>query len=221
MSDVSAPVIARADPDAPVGTILILDEKPICREALGRFVAELAPGSKLAFAASVAEAMTLVDADPPRVMLIDLFTTSYDFAAIQRLVAAAAPAPAVALDDRMNPTFARLARDAGAWGYLAKQQDSGAMRVALKAVLAGRPTFPPDIAPFGRSMRGPPGLTARQLEVLKKMAAGKSNKEIAEALGITPGTVKLHIHAILKLTGARNRTEAALIAGRFIAPTLG
>ena len=71
-----------------------------------------------------------------------------------------------------------------------------------------------------RPARGSAGLSPRQLDVLKCVAVGMSNPEIARSLGITLGTVKLHIHAILRMTGARNRTEAALIAGRFLAPML-
>ncbi len=54
--------------------------------------------------------------------------------------------------------------------------------------------------------------------MLKCIAVGMGNQQIADALGITLGTAKVHTHAILKLTGTRNRTEAALIAGRFLIP---
>jgi two-component system NarL family response regulator len=57
-------------------------------------------------------------------------------------------------------------------------------------------------------------LSARRLEVLAQLALGKSNQEIAEILGISTGTVKSHVHTILTLIGARNRTHAALIAAR-------
>lgn len=58
------------------------------------------------------------------------------------------------------------------------------------------------------------GLTTRQSEILAQLYLGRANQEIARVLGISPGTVKAHVHAILKLVGARNRTEAALLAGR-------
>ncbi|HWA59990.1 MAG TPA: helix-turn-helix transcriptional regulator, partial [Caulobacteraceae bacterium] len=54
-----------------------------------------------------------------------------------------------------------------------------------------------------------PRLSARQVEVLSEMARGLTNKEIADALGISIGTVKVHVHAILEATGSRNRIEAA------------
>jgi DNA-binding NarL/FixJ family response regulator len=53
-------------------------------------------------------------------------------------------------------------------------------------------------------------LSSRQLEVLRFIEMGQTNKEIAKALGISVATVKLHVQAILNVTGARNRTEAAL-----------
>ncbi|MGZ3313933.1 MAG: response regulator transcription factor, partial [Caulobacteraceae bacterium] len=59
-------------------------------------------------------------------------------------------------------------------------------------------------------------LSGRQLEVLRLIELGQTNKEIAKALGISVATVKLHVQAILNITGARNRTEAALRArGQF------
>ncbi|WP_374569834.1 LuxR C-terminal-related transcriptional regulator [Phenylobacterium sp.] len=186
-------------------------------------LAELARQStqlgKASFAGSISEAMIALAAAPPTLALVDLFTVNYDFSGIQRLLERAGPVHTLAIDDRLNPTFARLAKDAGALGYVSKNLAPETLSSAIRTVAAGEAYFPPEVAPLVRSHRSP-RLSPRQLDVLKKLASGKSNKEIAEALGISPGTVKLHIHAILKLTGARNRTEAALVAGRFIAPTL-
>lgn len=202
-------------------TIVILDEKPLCRIALARFATETTDIGRVVAASTMKEAIEGLTAGPAGLILIDLFTTNYDFRDIKRLLDAAPKAVALIIDDRVNPTFARLARDAGARGYVAKIQDEEAFRRAFAAIMRGDEFFPADMSLRRRGERPVVGLSPRQLDVLKKLAAGKSNKEIAEALGIAPGTVKLHIHAILKLTGARNRTEAALIAGRFIAPGLG
>ena len=72
---------------------------------------------------------------------------------------------------------------------------------------------------LGDLLVGPPlrsRLSSRQLEVLRLIEMGQTNKEIAKALGISVATVKLHVQAILNITGARNRTEAALRArGQF------
>jgi len=201
--------------------LIVLEEKPICRVALAELAAQCAPFGAARFASSFAEALATVEAGMPTLALVDLFTINYDFRGIRRLLDRAPGMAALAIDDRVNPTFARLARDAGARGYASKNLAPDSLRAAVTAVTGGCAYFPTEVMPIAHAPRSPAGLSPWQLDVLKKLAVGKTNKEIAEALGITPGTVKLHIHAILKLTGARNRTEAALIAGRFIAPTIG
>ncbi|UTP38318.1 response regulator transcription factor [Phenylobacterium sp. LH3H17] len=200
---------------------LIVEEKPICRMALTQILGECTQTVPPRFAASIDGALHQVAAYRPGFLLVDLFTINYEFNDLRRLLAQSPWVAAIAVDDRVNPTFARLARDAGARGYASKDFALPRFRSALRAVIEGGAYFPADILPDRprpRTIRTAAGLSDRQLEVLKQMAVGKTNREIAETLGITPGTVKLHTHQILKLTGARNRTEAALIAGRFLAP---
>jgi two-component system nitrate/nitrite response regulator NarL len=127
----------------------------------------------------------------------------------------------VAIDDRMNPAFARLSKEARADGYSCKSFEVEQFQEIISDVIGGRQNFPDDILSTASKRiltRSTAGLSPRQLEVLKCIAVGMSNQEIADALGITLGTVKLHTHAVLRITGTRNRTEAALIAGRFIVP---
>lgn len=199
---------------------LIVEEKPICRTALGAFVQACGGYPPAEYAASLAQALTRLEAGPPPPLLVvDLFTIDQDFDGLARLIAALGDGLAVAVDDRMNLDYSRRARLAGARGYCAKDFELEPFRAALTAIIGGGRFFPdePAGAAPARGHRARPVLSARQLAVLREMAVGKANREIAEALNISPGTVKLHIHAILKLTGARNRTEAALIASRFLA----
>jgi DNA-binding NarL/FixJ family response regulator len=195
---------------------LVVEEKPFCGQALTQLAREVAGAQDVQMTGAVAEALRALEARAAAVVVVDLYTIDYDFRGLRSLVARAAAAPVLTLDDRLNLGHARLAREAGARGYVAKTEPAEEMRAALRAVLAGEPRFPADVPAAGRPARAAAGLSARQTDVLRLIALGRSNKEIAEALGITPGTVKLHIHAILKATGARNRTEAALVAGRFI-----
>jgi DNA-binding NarL/FixJ family response regulator len=192
---------------------LVVEEKPFCGQALTQLAREVAGAQDVQMTGAVAEALRTLEARAATVVVVDLYTIDYDFRGLRSLVARAGAAPVLTLDDRLNLGHARLAREAGARGYVAKTEPPEEMRAALRAVLAGEPRFPADVPAAGRPAAG---LSARQTDVLRLIALGRSNKEIAEALGITPGTVKLHIHAILKATGARNRTEAALVAGRFI-----
>lgn len=202
---------------------LILEEKPICRLALANLVAECGVRAQVRATSSLEDALRLLGEARPSLLLADLFTLNYDFDGFRRLVAAAR-APVVALDDRPNPIFAGLARQAGANGYACKSYELEQIGAVISKVLDGQLSFPPGmLSDWGgqQPLRSGTGLSPRQLEVLKCVAVGMSNQEIAQALGISVGTAKLHVHAILRLTGARNRTEAALIAGRFVAPTLG
>lgn len=208
-------------PSSPLSTPLIIEEKPICREAIGRVVQDCGDFGPVEFAATLAQAQArLIAGATPPLLLVDLFSINYDFEGLKRLVLSSAPQPVAAIDDRVNPSFSERTRAAGVQGYWAKEYDVERFRAALLKVIAGGASFPDAIPPpIGRrGQRSGGGLSARQLTVLKEMAVGRTNREIAEVLEISTGTVKLHIHAILKLIGARNRTEAALIAGRFLAP---
>lgn len=198
---------------------LIVEEKPICRVAMADLLKSIVPETSPVFAASLPQGLDAAHARRPQVALVDLFSIGFDFEGLRRLVAASGAA-VVAVDDRPNPTFARLARLAGACGYASKNYEMEPFRSVVRSVVEGGAHFPRELEealPRGPA-RAASGLSPRQLEVLKCIAVGMSNQEIGRSLGITPGTVKLHIHAILRATGTRNRTEVALIAGRFLAP---
>jgi DNA-binding NarL/FixJ family response regulator len=108
----------------------------------------------------------------------------------------------------------------GAMAYVPITAPRSVTRAALQIVMAGGRYFPPDLLVGPQlndweahpSVR--PALTPRQAEVLTLMAAGRSNKAIAQELGTTAGTIKVHVTAILKALDVRNRTEAVMIAQR-------
>lgn len=200
---------------------MILEEKPICRAAIARVVVGVGGFALPALVSSLAEASTEIERAKPDVVLVDLFSIRYDFEGLERLITRHSPISVIAIDDRANPAFARLVKDAGAKGYVCKNFEIEVFQATVEAVAAGGGHFPPMPlldAPSRPTTRSVGRLSPRQLEVLKCIAVGMGNQEIADTLGITLGTAKIHTHAILKLTGARNRTEAALIAGRFLVP---
>lgn len=201
-----------ADPEAAAGgpepspaAALIVDERPIVRDAVWRLTAACGLSGPPRFAASLDGAMAGALPDAIRLAIVDLFTARYDFRALARLIAFVAPTPVVLLDDRMNAVFADHARDAGAAAYGGKDQDPDTLTALFAGVLQQEPA--------ARAAAMP--LTRRQWEVLRLIQEGLTTQEIAERLQITPGTVKLHVHRVLRATGARNRLEAALIARRF------
>jgi DNA-binding NarL/FixJ family response regulator len=106
----------------------------------------------------------------------------------------------------------------GAMAYVPETESRSIMLAAMQIVIGGGRYFPPDLlvgrAPHDYEAQANVryNLTTRQAEVLAHMAAGKSNKTIARELGMSAGTVKVHVTAILKALNASNRTEAVVSA---------
>jgi len=104
------------------------------------------------------------------------------------------------------------ALQAGARAYLLKGMFGDELMDAIRAVHAGKSRIPPAVAERLATRMGSPGLTARELDVLKLIVAGKSNKEIGEELRISEATVKTHINNILSKLGVTDRTQATTAA---------
>lgn len=114
---------------------------------------------------------------------------------------------------------------AGAQGYLLKDMEPDALVIALRDIVAGKTVVAPDLAPIlARAVQGKSDgevaavsgpfdeLTPRETEILGLLAEGQSNKAIARNLGISDGTVKLHVKAILRKLNVHSRVEAAVMA---------
>jgi len=103
---------------------------------------------------------------------------------------------------------------AGARGYLLKSMPSQELIRVIRRVYAGKKHIPTDVAEHLAEHLGEETLTAREIEVLLKVAAGKRNREIGEKLFITEETVKVHIRNIMEKLAAADRTQAVAIALR-------
>jgi two-component system NarL family response regulator len=102
---------------------------------------------------------------------------------------------------------------AGARAYLLKDAPRDDLLDAIRAVHAGQSRIPPAVAArLAERVLAGPELTARELEVLRGIVAGRSNKEIGAALGISEGTVKAHVNSILGKLGVADRTQAVTTA---------
>ena len=104
------------------------------------------------------------------------------------------------------------ALQAGARGYLLKDMSGDELMDAIRTVHAGRSRIPPAVAQRLAERLGGPDLTTRELEVLKLIVSGKSNKEIGRDLFISEATVKTHINSLLSKLGVSDRTQAATTA---------
>ena len=112
----------------------------------------------------------------------------------------------------------------GAQGYLLKDMEPDALVIALRDIVAGKTVVAPDLAPvLAKAVQGKDDeittksspfdeLTPRETEILGLLAEGQSNKAIARNLGISDGTVKLHVKAILRKLNVHSRVEAAVMA---------
>jgi NarL family two-component system response regulator LiaR len=123
----------------------------------------------------------------------------------------------IALTSFKEDDLVRRALQAGAIGYLLKNVSADDLAAAIRAARAGRPTLAPEAAQVliraATHPRGPgDDLTPREREVLKLMAEGRNNPEIADRLVVSRSTVKFHISSILAKLGAATRTEAVAFA---------
>jgi DNA-binding NarL/FixJ family response regulator len=198
--------------------VLVVDDHPVVRQGLRTFLdvqddIEVV-GEAHDSASCVAEAAR---ADPD-VILLDLRMPGGDgVEALHGLRAAAARARVLVITSFTDPSAVLPAVRAGAAGYVYKDVDPPALAAAIRAVHAGHVLLHPDVA---RQLAdgGPPPeaahLTTREREVLSEVAQGRSNREIARALGLAEKTVKTHVSAILTKLGVQDRTQAALYAVR-------
>lgn len=162
---------------------------------------------------SVAEAVTLYEQLKPDVTLMDYtLPDGNGIEAVRRIRAADRNARMVMLTVLDGEEDVFRASEAGAYGYLTKADDSRTLIKAIRAVAAGETFFPESVrAKVEARMKRDP-LTLRELEVLHLIVEGLSNKEIGGRLGITEGTVKLHVAKVLAKVGAQDRTRAAILA---------
>jgi len=196
--------------------ILLADDHGLFREGLRSLLQELDPGLQVLEAASAAEALQLAGRNSDLdLILLDLAMPGLDgFAGLDMLRERYPDIPVVVVSATESERDVRRALDAEAAGFIPKAMSGEDMLNALHTVLDGDVFVPPAIRRAPEREEDEPHLTPRQQQVLNLMCEGMSNKEIAHALGMAEGTVKIHVTAILRAMKASNRTQAVILAGQ-------
>jgi len=216
--------VSAEDPAGPV-TVVVADDQSAVREGLVLLLGTL-PGIVVAGqAADGNAAVELVAAASPQVVLMDLNMPGADGVSATRRITTDHPATrVVVLTTYADDESIIGALQAGALGYLTKDATRAEIGRAVLAAAAGQAMLDPGVQqrllsaaarsaglPGAAQVPGSPGdgdLTPREAEVLRLIAAGASNREIARALFVSEATVKTHVNRIFAKTGSRDRAAA-------------
>ena len=197
--------------------IVVTDDHAVVRQGLRMFL-ELDPELEVVGeAANGVEALALAKALQPDVVLMDLLMPVMDgITAIGKLREETPEVEVIALTSVLEDASVVGAVRAGATGYLLKDTNADELRRAVKAAAAGQVQLSPEAAVrLMREVRAPEkpeALTERETDVLRLLARGQANKEIARDLAIGEKTVKTHVSSILAKLGVQSRTQAVLHA---------
>jgi DNA-binding NarL/FixJ family response regulator len=211
----------------PQVTIALVDDEKLMRDGLRMILESEADLTVVAEAADGEEGVDVVSRVRPDVVLMDLRMPGRDgIWATRQLVGAGVPTSIVVLTTFDQDDNVLDALHAGASGYLLKSTPGDRLIGAVRAAAAGETSLSPSILrrvldraldrDHGRREADPvlERLTARELEVLRQIALGATNDEIARSLFITEATVKSHVGRIFAKTGARDRVQAVVLAHR-------
>ncbi|SFM80670.1 response regulator transcription factor [Variovorax sp. OV329] len=218
--------------------ILIADDHRLVTEAVKTKLSEIEPGIEFCVAASADELMRTVS-DDVDLAVVDLSMPGAEgYSHIDELRRRHPSVPVIVLSGYEDPALMRGALERGALGFIPKAYSPEVMLSAVRLVLAGGVYVPPmmlsavppgvvaggsgEAQPAAGGARSAGGsatleslrnvLTERQVEVLQLLSQGKPNKLIGRSLGISEGTVKIHLAAIFRALNVRNRTEAVVAA---------
>ncbi len=188
--------------------VLVVDDHDVVHWGFRVLLGEQPWVQRCLAARTGAEALALLPGLQPDVALVDLFLSQESGADVCASIRKASPSTRVLLISgagRMSPAAARAA---GASGFVSKDWDAGEVARAVRMVGLGMTVFAPT------AEQPVPLLSEREREVLEAIAAGSTNREIAQALFLSPHTVKEHTSALYRKLGARNRAEAVQRAQR-------
>ena len=201
--------------------VLLVDDHAVVRQGVSLLLSLHDDIEVIGEAANGADALSLAAELLPDVVVMDLLMPVLDGVQATARIRAELPSVAVlALTSALDETLVSAAVRAGAIGYLLKTADGDEVATAIRAAAAGLAQLAPEAAAsLMRQVAGggrpePVALTERESGVLRLLAAGLSNKEIARELAIGEPTVKTHVGNLFTKLGVQSRTQAALAAAK-------
>jgi DNA-binding NarL/FixJ family response regulator len=199
--------------------IVIADDHSVVRQGLRMFLALDPELEVVGEAGDGAEALKVAHELHPDIVLMDMLMPVMDGIAATNAIRRELPdTEVIALTSVLEDNAVVGAIKAGAIGYLLKDTQADELCRMIKAAAAGQVQLSPQAAARlvreVRAPESPQALTEREIDVLRLLAGGKANKEIAAALVIGEKTVKTHVSNILMKLGVQSRTQAALYAAQ-------
>ena len=205
-------------------SVMLVDDHRVFREGLRDLLADRG-FEVVGEAANVEDAVSIATKKQPRVALMDIkVADGSGIEATRRLAKRCPETRVVMLTESPDQADIVESVQAGAASYLLKGASIEEIVAGVRAAANGEPRLSSRItaellqqvrqAPPPRALPGGPRLTTRELEVLRLIADGRGNREIAESLGISEQTVKTHVSAILEKLDVENRIQAAVYAVR-------
>ena len=201
--------------------VLLIDDHPVVRAGLRALLETESDLEVVGEADGGIPAISLARKLRPNIVLTDLLLPDVGGVAVTQIIRAELPDTQVVILTSVSEEDASVVRAvrAGAIGYVLKNAETDVLVQTIRSAAEGQMHLSPRAAArLMQEMRSPTNeglLTDREREVLREVAIGRTNKEIARSLHIAETTVKSHVRAILDKLGVRSRTQAALQALRW------
>jgi DNA-binding NarL/FixJ family response regulator len=197
-------------------SVLLVDDHTIVRRGFRRILEDQADIEVIGEAADGREAVErFMELKPDVVVMDSAMPVMNGLAATRQILASDPHAAIIMLSMHSEDTLVRQALEAGARGYILKNALNVELDTEIRKVAAGATVIDPQVQRSAASKRmNDRGLTQRELEILKHISAGESNKQIAAALGLSANTVAVHRANIMDSLGVHNTAELVVYAIR-------